>query len=127
LRFQDERLAADISLQRQLFTTLSQAYEQAKIDEVRDTPVITVVELPEVPVRPDSRGVLLRALGGLFAGMLVGMALATVRAVTQARTVQRSEEFEAFTLLKHETLADFKRPWRPLVRAFRGGDATRSS
>ena len=123
LRFQEQRLSADITLLRQLYTTLSQAYEQAKIDEVRDTPVITVVELPEVPVRPDSRGLLLRALGGMVAGMLVGMALATVRAVTQTRSVQRSEEFAAYAALKHETLADFKRPWRPLVRVFRGGRA----
>jgi uncharacterized protein involved in exopolysaccharide biosynthesis len=127
LRFQEERLTADITLLRQVYTTLSQSFEQAKIDEVRDTPVITVVELPEAPVRPDSRGLLLRALGGMLAGMLLGMALATIRAVTQARSVQRSDEFAAYTVLKHETLADFKRPWRPLVRAFRGGHATMPS
>jgi len=123
LRFQEERLTADITLLRQLYTTLSQAYEQAKIDEVRDTPVITVVEVPEVPVRPDSRGLLLRALGGMVVGMMLGVALAMVRAVTQTHRVQRSEEFAAYMALKHETLADFKRPWRPLVRAIRGRDA----
>jgi uncharacterized protein involved in exopolysaccharide biosynthesis len=127
LRFQEQRLSADIDLLRQLYTTLTQAYEQAKIDEVRDTPVITVVELPEVPVRPDSRGLLLRGLGGMVAGMLLGIVLATVRAVTQARSVQRSDEFAAYTALKHETLADLKRPWRPLMRAFRGGHATMPS
>jgi len=127
LRFQEERLTADITLLRQLYTTLSQAFEQAKIDEVRDTPVITVVELPEVPVRPDSRGLLLRALGGMIAGMLLGAALAAIRAVTQARSVQRSDEFAAYTALKQETLADFKRPWRPLVRVFRGGHASMPS
>jgi len=124
LRFQEQRLTADITLLRQLYTTLAQAYEQAKIDEVRDTPVITVVETPEAPVRPDSRGLVLRGLGGMIAGMLLGIALATVRAVTQARSVERSEEFEAYTALKSEALADFKRPWRPLVRAFRGEQAT---
>ena len=127
LRFQEQRLAADIALLRQLYTTLAQAYEQAKIDEVRDTPVITVVEVPEAPVRPDSRGLLLRALGGMIAGLLLGIALATIRAVTQARSVQRSEEFETYTALKNEALLDFKRPWRPLVRVFRGGHATMPS
>jgi tyrosine-protein kinase Etk/Wzc len=120
LRFQEERLSADVALHRQLYTTLVQAYEQAKIDEVRDTPVITVVETPEVPVRPDSRGLLLRALGGLVAGMLLGMVLATIRAVTQTSRVRRSEEFDAFESLKHEAIADLKHPWRPLMRAFRG-------
>ena len=120
LRFQEERLAADIALQRQLYTTLVQAYEQAKIDEVRDTPVITVVESPEVPVRPDSRRLLLRALGGLVAGIALGVLLALVRAATHAPSVQGSEEFEAYTELKRETLADLRRPWRPVLRLFRG-------
>jgi uncharacterized protein involved in exopolysaccharide biosynthesis len=127
LRAQEERLTADITLLRQVYTTLSQAFEQAKIDEVRDTPVITVVEYPEAPVRPDSRGLLLRAIGGMVAGMVLGMLLATLRAVTQARSVQRSDEFAAYTALKRETLADLKRPWRPLARAFRGGRAPMSS
>jgi uncharacterized protein involved in exopolysaccharide biosynthesis len=123
LRFQEERLTADIALQRQLYTTLSQTYEQAKIDEVRDTPVITVVEVPEIPVRPNSRGVVLRALGGLVAGTVLGMLLALIPAFTQARRVQRSEEFEAYTALKREAIADLKRPWRPLQRVFRGRHA----
>lgn len=120
LRFEEERLTADVAFHRQLYTTLAQAFEQAKIDEVRDTPVITVVETPEIPVRPDSRGLVLRALGGLIAGVLFGMAFATIRAVTQANRVRRSEEFDAYMALKHEAIADLKHPWRPLVRAFRG-------
>ena len=120
LRFQEERLSADVALQRQLYTTLSQAYEQAKIDEVRDTPVITVVENPEVPVRPNSRRLVVRALAGLVGGTVLGMLLALIPALTQARGVQRSEEFEEYTALKQEAIADLKRPWRPLQRVFRG-------
>jgi hypothetical protein len=63
----------------------------------------------------------------MVAGMVLGMLLATLRAVTQARSVQRSDEFAAYTALKRETLADLKRPWRPLARAFRGGRAPMSS
>jgi uncharacterized protein involved in exopolysaccharide biosynthesis len=120
LRFQQERLASDVALQRQLFTTLSQAFEQAKIDEVRDTPVITVVETPEVPVRPDSRRLVLKAFAGLVAGSLLGMLVAVIQAMTNAQRVHRSEEFATYTTLKREALADLKRPWRPLVRALRG-------
>ena len=55
LRFQYDRLNREVSIQQQLFVSLAQSFEQAKIDEVRDTPVISVVEAPEVPARPDSR------------------------------------------------------------------------
>lgn len=55
LQFEYDRLAADLALQRSVETTLAQLAEQARLDEVRDTPVITVVEPPTAPVRPDSR------------------------------------------------------------------------
>jgi uncharacterized protein involved in exopolysaccharide biosynthesis len=41
------RLQRRIDLQQQVYTGLVQAYEQARIEEVRNTPVITVVEPPQ--------------------------------------------------------------------------------
>jgi capsule polysaccharide export protein KpsE/RkpR len=76
---QRARLERDVTMQQQIYTTLAQAYEQAKIEEVRDTPVLTVITPPEVPARPDSRrlavkGALLTALLLLFG---VGVAITT--------------------------------------------------
>jgi hypothetical protein len=57
---------------------LAQSYEQARIDEVRDTPVITVVDRPEFSIRR-ARSRLLDAIvwalvGGLFAfGLALGV------------------------------------------------------
>ena len=45
-----DRLSRNVSFQQQIYTTLSQAYEQARIEEVRDTPSITIVERP-LPAR----------------------------------------------------------------------------
>jgi len=44
LTFENERLKRNLALHQQVFTTLTQAYEDARIREVRDTPVITMVE-----------------------------------------------------------------------------------
>jgi uncharacterized protein involved in exopolysaccharide biosynthesis len=55
LSFAYDRLADNVSLRQQLYTAVAQAYEQARIEEVRDTPVITVVEAPMLPARPDPR------------------------------------------------------------------------
>jgi uncharacterized protein involved in exopolysaccharide biosynthesis len=55
LSFAYDRLADNVSLRQQLYTTLAQSYEQARIEEVRDTPVITIVEPPMLPARPDPR------------------------------------------------------------------------
>jgi uncharacterized protein involved in exopolysaccharide biosynthesis len=122
LNFQRERLDREVQVQQQLFTTLAQSYEQAKIEEVRDTPVITVVESPEVPVRPDPRGVLRNGILALLLGTLLGICLAIGRAyAVNARSLRHSEATE-FDRLRREALADLRRPWRPLRRAFRRSD-----
>jgi uncharacterized protein involved in exopolysaccharide biosynthesis len=38
LTFQHDRLERDIALRQQVYTTLVQSFEQARISEVRDTP-----------------------------------------------------------------------------------------
>jgi tyrosine-protein kinase Etk/Wzc len=77
LTFQRERLQRDVTLKQQLVTTLVQQYEDARIREVRDTPVITVIERATMPVRADPR------LRGLFTvlGALIGFAMAGFYAV----------------------------------------------
>jgi uncharacterized protein involved in exopolysaccharide biosynthesis len=76
LTFQRDRLQRDLSLQQQVFTSLTQSYEEVRIREVRDTPVITVVETPSLPTQPEPRWRLLGTLLGAIMGALVGALLA---------------------------------------------------
>lgn len=48
-RFQQERLESEVALQRELVRSLSQKLEEARIAEVRDAPVITLIERPTLP------------------------------------------------------------------------------
>lgn len=72
LRFQQDRLAREVALQQALYSTLAQSFEQAKIEEVRDTPVITVVEQPNLAVAPNGRGVVRLTLVGGLVGLFLG-------------------------------------------------------
>jgi uncharacterized protein involved in exopolysaccharide biosynthesis len=74
LALERQRLQRRIDVSQQVYLTLAQAYEQARIDEVRDTPVITVVDAPENTVE-QSGGLLLFVLLGGFVGGLVGLGL----------------------------------------------------
>jgi uncharacterized protein involved in exopolysaccharide biosynthesis len=76
LTFDRERLGRDLSLQQQVYTSLTQSYEDARIREVRDTPVITVIEPPTVSTRPFARGRAKRGLLGLLLGGLLGAVVA---------------------------------------------------
>jgi uncharacterized protein involved in exopolysaccharide biosynthesis len=73
LVFQYDGFSRELSMRQQLYTSISQAYEQARIDEVRNTPVITTVERPELPAKPESKHLLLKGLVALFIGALVGL------------------------------------------------------
>ena len=79
LTLQQDRLSRDVSLRQQVYNSLAQSYEQAKIEEVRDLPVITTISEPEVPVLPDPRGLLLRTLFALVAGAGIGLAIGFIR------------------------------------------------
>ena len=56
LTFERERLQREVTLQQQLVLGLAQQYEDARIREVRDTPVVTVIEQPTIAVRANPRG-----------------------------------------------------------------------
>ncbi len=117
LTFQVERLQREVTMRQEVFTTLAQAYEQAKIEEVRDTPVITVVQPPELPVRPDSRWLVVKALLGLFLGLLLGAAIAVWKSYTVNSERLGSSEAAEFALLRRQAMGDLSRPWRSMARA----------
>ena len=77
LMLEVERLQRQVNHHLQIYTTLRQAYEQARIDEVRNTPVITVVEPPEATVERVG-GLVLYGILGLMVGVMVAVGAAFV-------------------------------------------------
>jgi len=75
LVFEFDRLGRRVTLQNQLYGSLAQAYDQARIDAVRNTPVITVVAPPEATGRKATGRLLYAALGFAVGGLIaVGLA-----------------------------------------------------
>lgn len=82
LNMQYGRLQRRVDMRQQVFSGLAQAYEQARIDEVRDTPVLMIVDGIEGSLRTGRRAwrdAILWMLGGLVLGALaiIGMEGAT--------------------------------------------------
>jgi uncharacterized protein involved in exopolysaccharide biosynthesis len=79
LAFEYDRLDREVLMQQQVYTGLAQSYEAARIDEVRNTPVITVVEPPDLPAKPDARLALVKGILAGLVGMGLGAFLAAAR------------------------------------------------
>ena len=104
LTFDQDRLQRDVTTQQQVATSLTQSYEEVRIREVRDTPIITVIESPAVPTLPESRG---RAKRGLLGLLLGGFLASLVILVSETMARQRaSGDSSAAELV--ETLADIR-------------------
>jgi uncharacterized protein involved in exopolysaccharide biosynthesis len=116
LTFQADRLKREVTMQQDVFTTLAQAFEQAKIEEVRDTPVITVIQRPEIPARPDPRGLVGKGLLGLLLGLLLGAGFALWKSYAANLSFLLSPEAAEFAALRQQAARDLLRPWRTLAQ-----------
>ncbi len=100
LTFQRDRLQREVTLRQEIVTSLSQKYEENRIREVRDTPVITVIEVPMLAPRTDPRGRALILLLGVALSFAVGAAIALIRATWRSDGGQGGDP--ALTQLKRE-------------------------
>jgi uncharacterized protein involved in exopolysaccharide biosynthesis len=96
LNFQRDRLQRDVTLQQQVFTSLTQSLEEVRIREVRDTPVITVVEAPAVATLAEPRQRLTHLLLGLLLGGAFGAVLTLASEGIRRRRREGDPEAEEF-------------------------------
>lgn len=112
LRFEHDRLQRRVSLQQQVYSSLVQSYEQAKIEEVRNTPVVTVVTPPERPARPDRRRLVLKAAAGLVAGGLLALLWIAWSEFLGGAAERDPETYRQFRRLVSGTKEELRRIWR---------------
>jgi uncharacterized protein involved in exopolysaccharide biosynthesis len=110
LTLEFDRLNRAVTSRQALYNGLATSYEQAKIEEVRDLPVITVLEPPEMPISADPRGGKRKALLGLLIGLMGGIIIAFVIDRLAVNKTVHSDEFAEFANLKRDVLADLTNP-----------------
>lgn len=108
LLFQHERLMRSVQLRQELAVSMAEAFENARIDEVRNTPVITLIQPPRVPAtrRPKRRPV--KVIMALVMGGIVGILAAFAR-----------EYFLQVDRANGRDVREFRRLWRSLFGRLR--------
>lgn len=104
LDFRHDRLKREVTLRQQVYTMLAENLGDAKIREVRDTPVITLLAKPMLMAEPDRRGVIQKVLlGGLAGGMLAVLFAFLAHGLRGARLESDDEAREFFGLVDEAT------------------------
>jgi len=71
LQLEQERLERDAEVQKGIYLTLKQQLELAKIEEVQETSVIQILDVPQIPLEPSNKNLILSVfLSLLFGGGL---------------------------------------------------------
>jgi uncharacterized protein involved in exopolysaccharide biosynthesis len=99
------RIQRRVDLYQQLYVSLSQAYEQARLDEVRTTPLITVVDPPERSARGSGGRYARNAMIGLILGSVLGIILAILSEYFDRFRISEPQRYAELTSLTRATRA----------------------
>lgn len=104
LAFERDRLQRAVNLRQTLHASWLQSREAARIREVRDIPVITVIEKPQLPIVGEPRKSVQKAVvGGLVWGALGLLIAFLLQGVKAARRASSEEAGEFFRLIDDAT------------------------
>ena len=115
LSLQRERLQREVTQRQQVYGTLAQSYEEMRIREVRDTPVITVIEPASAPALPEPRGRTKVAILGILLGGFVGVMLVLLSDMLARRRGAGDAEVMEFLNSVHAATQQVSRPFRRLT------------
>ncbi len=119
LQFQHDRLQRAVLMRQELVTSVAQTFERARLEEVRNTPVITMIAPPRVAAFRDPKRRILILVLGVIAGSVIGGMAAFGREFLKKGQDAEPNGYAQFQALKSETIAEIKRLFR--IRPPRAG------
>ncbi len=103
------RLQRRIDVEQQLYASLSTWYENARIEEVRNTPVVTIVDPPERSAHKAGSGLLLNGILAVAVGGLLGVGLALIREAFRHLKESDPSAYAEYLVLRQGMLGRFAR------------------
>lgn len=118
LALENSRLTRQVTMRQDIVTAMTQSLEQAKIEEVRDVPAITLIDEPEPAFLSATHETVRKGLLGMAAGLMVGIILAFILERAAETRQARSPVYNEFTALKNEAAIGVRRPFGMVGRLF---------
>ncbi len=92
LMLEQERLERDVEIQRGIFLTLKQELELAKIEEVQSASIVQVLDMPQVPLGPINKNILLTIFISSFVGGILGIGIGFIRSYLDNNDLQERKK-----------------------------------
>jgi uncharacterized protein involved in exopolysaccharide biosynthesis len=109
LLFEQGRLQREVMTRQEVFSVLTQSYEQTRLAALHNTPTVSLVTPPAPALRFDRRRTLTKLIAGLVIGFLLALSIAlAMEAVARARE-GRADAFPLLRDMMREVIADAKR------------------
>jgi uncharacterized protein involved in exopolysaccharide biosynthesis len=112
LSFEEARLRREVDLRQEIYEALSRKFEEARISEVQDTPVITVVDPATAPVKKSSPGLALLAPLALLLGLAAGVVVVYLQEFWSVTKATNEAEYLAFRTAVRRLRLDVRQPWK---------------
>ena len=109
LTLQRDRLNRTVVARQQIYTALAQADEQARIEEVRDTPAITVIEPPARPIEGNPRGTGQKTIKSFILGFILASLFALLLDFLRRNGDKEDDFQELVASARHGILRPFRR------------------
>ena len=101
LLLEQERLTREVSVLIGVFTTLKQQLETTKIEEVKDSDYVIIIDHPEIPIHKSKPKRLIALIGTGFFGLIIGFTFAMLREFQRKINPKEKNKFEkALKILK---------------------------
>lgn len=113
LEFQHDRLQRQVAIRQEVLTALRREYEQARIQEVNDTPVITVIDAAVPPYEKSSPHRTIIVIVVFVLAGLIAIAVAFGREFVRRAKAEDHEDFAQFAHRWSAFKSELRRPFRP--------------
>ena len=109
LLFEHDRLQREAGLRQEVYSMLTQGYEQARMQAVRNTPSISLIDHPAPALRYDPRHIALKALGGFWGGAVLTFLVLLGAEAAREQRAKAPQDFERLSLLWASTRQEIGR------------------
>lgn len=106
LAFEYERLQRELGSYQQLNTGLRRDYDTARLDEVNDTPVLSVVDPPRAPAKKSSPSRAFAIFAGGAIGTMLALMWAALRAFLGRMKLEQPAQFDSVTRFRQRIRAE---------------------